>query len=564
MGEFIQDGPRLHNQWDDDAALRGVVARLTPAELYEEWEPGLRSLGERVVGEVFALGDEAERLAPELVQFDAWGRRIDRIRTVPAWQRLHGIAAQEGLLALPYERPDGVWSRLHQWARIHLFHPGSAVVTCPLAMTDGAAKILAREGPKELAERLVPHLTSRDPESLWTSGQWMTERAGGSDVSRTETVARPDGDRFRLYGVKWFTSATTAEVALTLARVEGDEEGSAGLSLFCLETRDERGALDGIRVLRLKEKLGTRALPTAELELDGAPATLIGVRGRGVATIATMLNITRLWNAASSVASMRRGLALARDYASRRQAFGRLLMEHALHRATLANLQSEYDAALQLVAACFALLGRDEDGSASAEESEILRLLTPLAKLWTAKLAVAHASEALEAFGGAGYIEDTGLPRLLRDAQVLSIWEGTTNVLALDVLRVLRRGTTLGVLVGDLGRRLDAIGKHPELREPAVAAGSALSDLEQWQAEWQSDGAALEAAARDFAMRLAACAAATHLLEQAAWDEQHGNGPRSAAAAHRFVLRHLQLAHHEPAPDLEAERLLAEGRSSVA
>jgi len=560
MAEFFQEGPQVGNQWEDDVALRGVMARLLPAELHEKWRPGLHLLGERVVEVVAALGDEAERLAPELIRFDAWGHRIDHIRVAPAWQRLHGIAAQEGLLAIPYERLDGAWSRLHQWARIHLFHPASAVVTCPLAMTDGAAKVLAREGPTELADRLLPHLTSRDPEALWTSGQWMTERAGGSDVSRTATVARPDGDRFRLSGVKWFTSATTAEIALTLARVEGDEEGSGGLSLFCLETRNENGALNGIRVLRLKDKLGTRALPTAELELDGTPATLIGERGRGVATIATMLNITRLWNAASAVASMRRGLALARDYAGRREAFGKRLLEHALHRATLADLQAEYEAALQLVAACFALLGREENDSASDEELEVLRLLTPLAKLWTGRLAVAHASEALEAFGGAGYIEDTGLPRLLRDAQVLAIWEGTTNVLALDVLRVLRRRNTLGVLVGDLGRRLDTIGVHSELREPAVATGSVLADLEQWRAERQGDGTALEAGARDFAMRLAASAAATHLLEQAAWDEKHGNGARSAAAARRFVLRRLQLARHEPAPDLEGERILAEGR----
>jgi putative acyl-CoA dehydrogenase len=560
MGEFFQEGPRLANQWDDDAALRGVLARRLPTEVYQEGESELHTLGARVTGEIARLGDQAEARPPELVQFDAWGRRVDQIRVDDSWTRLQHIAAEAGLVAIPYDDEAEPWSRLEQLARIHLFHPSSAIATCPLAMTDGAAKLLRLHGPDAVRERVLPHLTSRDPERFWTSGQWMTERAGGSDVARTATVARPNGDHYRLFGVKWFTSAATSEVALTLARIEGDPEGSRGLSVFYLETRDDCGALDGMRILRLKDKLGTRALPTAELELDGTPATLIGERGRGVATIATLLNITRLWNAASAVAGMRRGLALARDYAGRREAFGKRLMAHPLHRATLADLQAEYEAALQLVAACFSLLGQDETGVASAEAREILRLLTPLAKLWTGKMAVAHASEALESFGGAGYIEDTGLPRLLRDAQVLAIWEGTTNVLALDVLRALRDGTSMGILVGDLGRRLDDVAKHAALREPAVAASSVLADLERWHDETRDDRDLLEAGARDFALRLAAAAAAVCLLEQAVWDDEHGNGERSAAAAHRFVLRHLQLAHHEPAPDLAAEGILAEGQ----
>lgn len=559
MADFFQQGPELGNQWDDDAALRGALSRLLPTALFDRLRDELRALGARAVDEIARLGDEAERRPPELIPFDPWGRRIDRIEVDPAWVRLHQIAAEEGLVAIPYEASEGSESRLHQFARIHLIHPSSAFVTCPMAMTDGAVKVIREHGDAELQEHVLPRLTSRDPDRLWTSGQWMTERTGGSDVSGSSTQARPDGDRFRLYGVKWFTSATTAEVAMALGRVEGDPDGSKGLSLFCLQTHTESGELDRIRVLRLKDKLGTRALPTAEIELEGTPATMIGARGRGVATIATMLNITRLWNAASAVAGMRRGLALARDYANRREAFGARLIEHPLHRATLADLQAEYEAALQLVAMCFCLLGRDEVGAASAEERDILRLLTPLAKLWTGKLAVAHASEALEAFGGAGYIEDSGLPRLLRDAQVLSTWEGTTNVLALDVLRVLRREVGYGVLSGHLGFRLDAAAKIPSLRESAVAAGAVVDDLGRWHAEHVEVSESLEAGARDFAMRLAMACAATYLLDQAAWDLAHGDGERATAAAQRFVLRRLQLAPHEPAPDPEAERTLAEG-----
>src|SRR5262249_1288638 len=175
-----------------------------------------------------------------------------------------------------------------------------------VARGDGAARTLLEHDPA-LADHAVPRLTTRDSERMWTSGQWMTERSGGSDVGGTETQARPDGDgRFRLYGAKWFTSAVTSEMALTLARPEGALPGSAGLSLFYVETRDAEGRLQGIRVDRLKDKLGTRALPTAELTLQGALARPVGELGSGVRKIAPLLNLTRLHNAVNACGTMAR------------------------------------------------------------------------------------------------------------------------------------------------------------------------------------------------------------------------------------------------------------------
>ena len=212
--------------------------------------------------------------------------------------------------------------------------------------------------------------------------------------------------------------------------------GSRGLSLFCVEIGREPGrGWRGIVVNRLKDKLGTKALPTAELTLEGAPAVLLGAPGRGVANISGMLNVTRMYNAIASASGMHRACALARDYAARRAAFGRPIAGLPLHAATLADMEAEAAAVLALVMECAALLGGVEAGTATADQRRRLRALIPLAKLTTAKQAVACASEALECFGGAGYVEDTGLPRLLRDAQVLPIWEGTTNVLSLDLLR---------------------------------------------------------------------------------------------------------------------------------
>src|SRR5688500_18004509 len=314
---------------------------------------------------------------------------------------------------------------------------------------------------------------------MWTSGQWMTERTGGSDVGASETVARQVDGTWRLWGTKWFTSATTSEMALTLARPEGNGAGGKGLALFYVELRDERGLLRNIQINRLKDKLGTRKVPTAELTLDGTPA--IPVRGldSGVRHIAPMLNVTRTWNAMGAIWGMRRGIALCRDYAARRRAFGALLADKPLHVDTVAGMAAEQAATFHLAFRSTELLGRLDGGSASSEEEKLFRVLTPIAKLTTAKQAVAVASEALESFGGAGYVEDTGLPRLLADAQVLPIWEGTTNVLSLDTLRALAAEGTFELLAAEVAHNI-AGAREPRLAAVSKAATAAVTRAGEW------------------------------------------------------------------------------------
>ena len=299
---FTQTPPTLGNQYDDDAALRSLLSRVLPAEVLAEVEPSLREMG-RLSAELYPAQLADLPNEPRLVQWDAWGNRVDRIELTPLWLRAERIATEHGVVAAAYERGHGRFSRLHQFALAYLFTPSTDIYSCPLAMTDGAARALLESGNRELIDRAVPHLTARDPAAFWTSGQWMTETPGGSDVGQTETVARRGEDgRWTLHGRKWFTSAATSQMALTLARPEGNPAGGRGLALFYLETRDADGRMNGIRIDRLKEKLGTRKLPTAELTLDGAVA--IPVRGLdgGVRGIAPMLNVTRTWNAVSAAA----------------------------------------------------------------------------------------------------------------------------------------------------------------------------------------------------------------------------------------------------------------------
>ena len=535
MSEFIQDGPRLGHPYRDDAVLRRLLVRVLPAAMFEEIEPGLERLGARAAGEMLALAEEAETNPPRHVPFDAWGRRVDRIELAPAWTRLHAIAAEEGIVALAYERAHGALSRVHQFARLYLYHPSSAIASCPLAMTDGAARAIELFGDEALRARAMPHLLARDPARFWTSGQWMTERIGGSDVGESETIARPDGrGGFRLNGTKWFTSAVTAEVALALARIEGAPAGSPGLSMFYLELRDAQGALADLRILRLKDKLGTRALPTAELELLGTPARLVGREGRGVPTIATMLNITRLYNSCCAAGDLGRALALARDGARRRRAFGQLLADQPLHLDTLAGLAAEHAGTLHLTFHAAELLGRDETGAASAEERALLRLLTPLAKLSTARAAVAGVTEAIECFGGAAYVEDTGLPRLLRNTHVLPIWEGTTNVLALDALRAIAEEDALAALAADFERQLAGV-RDPALAEPVHRLRQSATALLAWFHRTAGvDGAALEAGARAFALGLARTYTGALLAVQAEWELAQGDGAVALATARRW------------------------------
>ena len=381
---FFQPGPAFENTWEHDPFLQAGLRRLMPKDIFAEIAPGLASLGERAAFEMPVYAVDAERNPPQHVPYDPWGQRIDEIRVADGWRQLHRVAAEEGVVATAYERREGEYSRLHQFARLYLYHPSSAICSCPLAMTDGAARVIELHGSGAMRARALPRLTSRDPEKFWTSGQWMTERAGGSDVSRTETVARPDGDIFRLHGAKWFTSATTSQMAFTLARIETGGKASPQLSLFYLELRNGNGRLNGIRINRLKDKLGTRALPTAELTLEGAPATLVGEPGKGVRTISTLLNITRLYNACSAASQMRRAVTLARDYARRREAFGKPLIKHALHERTLAEMETETRGATLMVLHAASLLGRDETNLASEAERKLLRLLTPVTKLYTA------------------------------------------------------------------------------------------------------------------------------------------------------------------------------------
>lgn len=497
MELFVQDGPEIGNQYTADPYLEGLIARFFNGADKDRAVAELQRMGELSGGELYRL-QLADRLnEPVLTQWDAWGNRVDQIEITQVWKRAEALTVDFGLIATPYEQKFGALSRMLQFALVYLFTPSNDIYSCPLAMTDGAARTLSNSGHQALMDRALPHLLSRDPAEFWTSGQWMTELTGGSDVGRTESIARFEEGQWRLYGRKWFTSATTAQMALTLARPEGNGPGGKGLALFYLELRDEHGQLQNIEINRLKDKLGTRKVPTAELLLNGVPATLVLGDHDGVKNISPMLNITRTWNAISALGLMRRGLNLAWDYAQKRVAFGAKLIDKPLHRETLLQLEAEFAGAFYLTFEMIHLLGRQEMGELSAAEEAFLRVLTPVVKLTTGKQAVAVLSEVIESFGGAGYVEDTGLPLLLRDAQVLPIWEGTTNVLSLDTLRALARPDQAQEALKQM------LSWAQDQEQPAaIQARQALVQAFEWLSANAQNREGLEAGARRLGLTL--------------------------------------------------------------
>ena len=434
--------------------------------------------------EVFALGalsgteqaqrwgELADRNAPILHTHDRYGHRIDEIEYDPAYHELMRTAIAHGLHAAPWadDRPgahvvraakNGVWTP----------EPGHL---CPISMTYAVVPAL-RYNP-ELAEIYEPLLTSRvyDPvlrvpatKSGITAGMSMTEKQGGSDVRAGTTAAVPNADgSYTLTGHKWFTSAAMGDVFLVLA------QAPSGLSCFFLPRILPDGTRNRMMIARLKDKLGNHANASSEIEYDGATAWLVGEEGRGVATIIEMVNLTRLDCALGSATSMRTGLARAMHHTQYRKAFGAYLIDAPLMRNVLADMAIEAEAATMLA---MRMAGAtDAAVRGDVRETMFRRIGLAAAKYWICKQATAHAAEAMECFGGNGYAEESGMPRLYREAPLMGIWEGSGNVSALDTLRAMAtRPDCVEVLFDELS---GPAGQDPRLAAHVAALRAQLAD----------------------------------------------------------------------------------------
>ena len=407
-------------------------------------EERLSALGAAAGGEAAEWGRLANENPPILRTHDRYGHRIDEVEFHPTWHRLMELSIRHGLHALPWRepRPGAHVARAAQMLTMSSVEAGHC---CPLSMTFAAVPALRRQ--PEIAAEWLPRLTSTayDPRSAPASGKTgalcgmaMTERQGGSDVRANTTRARPLGRRdtgepYALTGHKWFCSAPMSDAFLVLAQADG------GLSCFLLPRFTPEGRRNAMRINRLKDKLGNRSNASGEVEFAGALAFLVGEEGRGVHTIIEMVNHTRLDCVVTSAGLIRAAVAEATHHAAHRSAFGRLLSDQPLMTNVLADLCVESEAAT--LTALRLARAYDEAGGGE-EQARFKRLATAVAKFWICKSAPWIVAEALEVLGGNGYIEESGMPRLYREAPLNSIWEGSGNVNALDVLRAAGHGPT--------------------------------------------------------------------------------------------------------------------------
>ena len=441
--------PPTHEVFNQPPALTGYDVADDPAMLSAlrregaGWaEDAVRELG-RLAGSAQAQehGRQANENPPKLRTHDRFGHRVDEVEFHPAWHELMTVAVRHGLHAAPWRdtRPGAHVARA---AGFYVWSAAEAGHGCPVSMTYAIVPAL-RYAPA-LAERFEPLLAAREydfglrpPETKrgLLAGMSMTEKQGGSDVRANTSRAVPRWDgrstRYLLTGHKWFTSAPMGDLFMVLAQAPG------GLSCFLLPRVRPDGTVNGMRLQRLKDKLGNRSNASAEVEYDEAEAWLIGEEGRGVRTIVEMVNMTRLDCVLGTATGMRAGVTMAAHHAAHRTAFGKKLAEQPLMTSVLADLAIESEATTM---AAFRLAGAtDRAVRGDEQEAAFRRLALAATKYWVCKRAPAHAAEALECLGGNGYVEESGMPRLYREAPLASIWEGSGNVAALDALRALTR-----------------------------------------------------------------------------------------------------------------------------
>jgi alkylation response protein AidB-like acyl-CoA dehydrogenase len=448
--------------------------------------PQFERLGALAGGRLDELAAIADKHPPVLHARDRQGRDEDWIEYHPAYREMeqvafadfqfHAMSHRGGVFGFEEPLPP-----VAKYVFQYLFVQAEFGLMCPISVTDTSIHLIRRYGSDELKERLLPRMLSADPAVQWKGTQFMTEKAGGSDVGAIETVARQENGVWRLYGEKWFCSHTDADVALLLARPEGAAAGTAGLALFALPRRLEDGRRNSYRIVRLKDKLGTRSMASGEIRLEGAVAYPVGELANGFKQMLDQVNLSRLSHGVRAAAMMRRCLNEALRATRGRSAFGRPVADYPLMRRQLVKLMVPTEQALSMVLFAADAMGRAQGGS--PEAAQLLRFLTPLIKFRACRDNIAVATGAMEARGGNGYIEEWVTARLVRDAQIGVLWEGTSNIIALDLIgRAVGKVGAHRALAQRLSEKLESVADNMPIghrRRLAAALDRALAFAEQ-------------------------------------------------------------------------------------
>ncbi len=501
------------NFWTLDAAFERLLPLYCDEAVRGRLQPRLERLGGLVGGQLHDWSQTADRYPPVLHHRNRRGQDEQHIEYHPAYREMSRLAFGEfGIAALSHRAgvfgADAPLPPIAKVALTYLFAQGEFGLLCPVSMTDSLTRTLRKFGDPELVRRFLPRLASQDLDTLYQGAMFMTEQGAGSDVAATASTAEPLADGgWALTGDKWFCSNPDADLAFVLARADASKPGFAGVGLFLLPRRLEDGSHNRYRIVRLKEKLGTRCMASGEIVLEGARAWLVGEIGEGFRQMADMVNNSRLSNAVRSAGMMRRATSEALHVARSRKAFGKRLIELPLMQRQLVKMLVRTEQARTMVFQTAEALRRADAGEPGAYA--LLRIMTPLIKFRACRDARQVVGDAMEVRGGCGYIEDFPEAKLLRDAHLGSIWEGTSNIVALDVMRAVRRE-----------------GSLPVLREHVLACAGEAGH-EGVLPLWQRAETLVETALEDPALTRSAASALYHLSASAfmAWEAARTGDP---------------------------------------
>ncbi len=552
FSRFMPDTSGI-NFYSADPDLSFLLRRHLSAEDDHRAQPILIEMGTVASQKMDELAVIANRQGPVLMQYDKRGQRVDEVIFHPAYHELERIAYQDFAIAACSHREGALgWpGRVPQPVKFALGYLGMQAesgVFCPVSMTDALARVLERYANEPLKRRFLPSLTALNMAELKQGAMFLTEKQGGSDVGLTATVAKPrsySGDglqpEWELWGEKWFCSNVSADLILTLARPEGAPAGTRGLGLFLVPKTLDDGTRNAYIINRLKDKLGTRSLATGEVTLNGALAYQVGALDRGFVQMTEMINLTRIWAAIGSLAAMRRSFLESLIHTQGRVVFGRPLAEHPLMRRQLVDLLIEVEGCAALAFEATAVLER-VDRHGAEEDRRLLRILTPLCKYYIPKRGEYVTLEALEIRGGNGYVEDWVNPRLLRDAIVNVVWEGSSNVIVLDVARAVDREGAAAALFGMLHQRLQSL-QQPLVIPVAQQVQVLVNQLAKRLQELSSlDIESAQLPLRGLVERMAQLTIVTLLLEQAENElvrGPEGTGKRKWLIALLYLHRHI-------------------------
>lgn len=470
------------NFYKDEPPFRALLKELMDEDLFRFADRELEAFGEKCANEIDQRARFTDREGqPKLIKFDAYGEDISEVWVNDGYRRTVEESYNTGIVGYVHKEIPELGQRgnyIYSYAQGYLLSQTEPGFYCPVTLTMATAYLLDQYASHEIKEKFLPHVLSTGETKLFEGATFLTERQGGSDVGANDTKAVQTNDGYKLYGEKYFASnAGMCGVAMVLARKEGAPSGTKGLTLFAVPWRNDDGSLNGIKIRRLKDKLGVKAVPSAEVEFDGAQAYVVGDPSKGFYYMMEALNLSRVCNTVASLGIMRRAYREARMYALKRDAFGKKLADFPMIKDSLVKMAVKLEVETRTVFKYLPLFEKVMRIEAGVTEKDVVlnRLYIALLKKETAEQAVHFAHEAIEMHGGNGYIEDFVTPRLLRDAQVLTVWEGTANILGLEVLRLIEKFNAGELFLEEMKKRVFMV--HDEFSEKVLFGLDQLEEL---------------------------------------------------------------------------------------